>query len=457
MTPSDALIHKYNQQIPRYTSYPPANFFIPQSGETLRERLMLSNTSKPNNISIYIHIPFCSQQCWYCGCNSSVCSQTDIIDTYLQSVLQEIASIIPLLDSSRKISQIHFGGGTPSLLKIEHIETLLNLFSKTFSYTDSAEIAMECNPADLSFTYISDLIKLGITRISMGIQDFDHTILQAVHRKPPHIPIHELRKHIQSLGAQVNFDFMYGLPYQTLDSFKETILQAIANRPDRLVTFSYAHLPSMKKHQQKIDDLPMATGKEKIQMLYEAYHSFTQAGYTAIGLDHFALPEDSLAQAVDKGTLHRNFQGYCSAEQTGQVYAFGASAITQLADSFFQNTRNFNDYISAIQKNNSAVESGYIVTQEEQLVSSLIESILCNKIIDWEYIAHKNNRDLTSTKAFFSFAHNSVSDLISDNLLAETNKGYRVYEQGKFFLRNIAAAFDPNMYSGKTKKFSSSL
>ncbi|MFW5850613.1 MAG: radical SAM protein, partial [Bacteroidota bacterium] len=294
MIPSDSLIHTYNQQIPRYTSYPPANYFIPQSKETFLHEIERSNSSKPENISIYIHIPFCSQQCWYCGCNSSVCTQNDSIETYLNSLHTEITSVISLLDSSRKISQIHFGGGTPSLLKIAQIEKILQLFSQKFNYTDSAEIAIECNPADLSFEYISQLIQLGITRISMGIQDFDHKILDAVHRKTSHIPVSELKQHIQSLGAQVNFDFMYGLPYQTRNSFAKTIHEAITLRPDRLVTFSYAHLPSIKKHQQKIDDLPMAGGKEKIEMLYDAYHSLTSAGYTAIGLDHFALPDDTL-------------------------------------------------------------------------------------------------------------------------------------------------------------------
>jgi oxygen-independent coproporphyrinogen-3 oxidase len=457
MIPSDFLIHKYNQQIPRYTSYPPANYFIPQSKKTFLQEVERSNSAKPDNISIYIHIPFCSQQCWYCGCNSSVCVQTDIVESYLNSLHTEIESVISLLDSSRKISQIHFGGGTPSLLNIVQIEEILLLFSKKFSFTDSAEIAIECNPADLSFDYISQLIQLGITRISMGIQDFDQTILTAVNRKPPHIPISEQQNHIQSLGAQVNFDFMYGLPHQSRDSFTKTIQKAITLRPDRLVTFSYAHLPSIKKHQQKIDGLPMARGKEKIQMLYDAYHSLTNAGYTAIGLDHFALPNDTLSKAVTIGDLHRNFQGYCSTEQTGQVYAFGASAITQLSHSFFQNTRNYKDYISGINTQKSAVESGYILSKDEQLISSIIESILCNQIVNWEHIAHIHKRTLSSTKAFFKFAENSISQLISDNLLEETTGGYRVCEQGKFFLRNIAAAFDPNMYNQNTKTFSRSI
>ncbi|MFO7868410.1 MAG: oxygen-independent coproporphyrinogen III oxidase [Bacteroidales bacterium] len=457
MIPSDFLIHKYNQQIPRYTSYPPANYFIPQSKKTFLQEVERSNSAKPDNISIYIHIPFCSQQCWYCGCNSSVCTQTDIVETYLNSLHAEISSIIGLLDSSRKISQIHFGGGTPSLLNSAQIEKILHIFSEKFTYTDSAEIAIECNPADLSFDYISNLIQLGITRISMGIQDFDHTILTAVNRKPSRIPVSELQNHIQSLGAQVNFDFMYGLPHQSRNSFTKTIQEAVTLRPDRLVTFSYAHLPSIKKHQQKIDRLPMASGKEKIQMLYDAYHSLTNAGYTAIGLDHFALPDDSLSLAVQDGDLHRNFQGYCSTEQTGQVYAFGASAITQLSHSFFQNTRNYKDYISGINTQKTALESGYVVSEDEQLVSSVIESILCNQIVNWEHIAHTHNRTLSSTKAFFDFSRNAVSELISDNLIEETTYGYRVCEQGKFFLRNIAAAFDPNMYSQNTKTFSSSV
>jgi len=456
MIPSDYLITKYNQAIPRYTSYPPANFFSKQTGETYKQHIIASNNEEPNNISVYIHIPFCAQLCWYCGCNTSVCNTKSVIDNYLDFLHIEISQVIELLDKTRKISQIHFGGGTPSILLPTQIKKIVEAFSSKFEYTKDAEIAIECNPANLDENYIIELKKIGFTRISMGIQDFDHKILKAVNRELPNMPIEKLTEIIHSNGLKVNYDFIYGLPFQTKESFATNIHKAIEFGPDRLVTFSYAHLPSIKPHQSLLQSKPMAGANEKLQMLDSTYTLLTEAGYTAIGLDHFAKADDELSLALKSKKLHRNFQGYCTRKSTGQVYAFGASGISQLSGSFFQNYRSSEEYIENIQTKGWAVQAGHILTLKEKITAAIIESILCNEILNWNEIALRFNVSSSDLKNDYSFNSNQIKELIDDNLIKAVDYGYEVTTTGKYFLRNIAASFDPEIKL-TTKTFSSSI
>ncbi len=456
MFPSDYLIEKYQQNVPRYTSYPPANYFCEQTIATYKQAIIESNATAPNHISIYIHIPFCSQLCWYCGCNSTGFTNRTAITEYLQNLHTEIHNTIQLLDTQRKISQIHFGGGTPSLLTKKELHDILSLFSSHFSFTNTAEIAIECNPANLTFAYIDELVSIGFNRISLGVQDFDKNVLTTVHREIPNIPIPEMALYIQSKNITLNFDFIYGLPLQTSESFAKTIEKAITCNPDRIVTFSYAHMPSLKPLQKKIDKYAMVTGKEKLKILYNTHNQIVDAGYISIGFDHFAKPQDELARALHEKKLHRNFQGYCTRESTGQVYAFGSSGITQLSHSFFQNNKNYTEYNKAIQKNGFATTVGHIRSHNELLINTMIEMILCNNIIDWKTVATHCNLSPDYVQEFFSFSEIKVAELLADGLLQKESYGFSVTKTGAFFSRNIAAAFDPVLVTSN-KLFSSSI
>lgn len=452
MIPSQDLITKYQYNVPRYTSYPPANFFTAQSAETYKHHIILSNNTNPQNISIYIHIPFCKKMCWYCGCNTSLCASNSELNNYVDVLVQEINMIIPHIDSTRAISQIHFGGGTPSILSLDEVSKILAPFTAHFTFTNQAEIAMECNPASLSNEYIQGLAQRGFTRISLGIQDFNHRVLQAVNREVPEREISEIRAFIQSCNMQVNFDFIYGLPFQTLESFTETIEKAIVCNPDRIVSFSYAHVPHIKPLQNKIEGLPMLEGIEKLSLLHTAYTLLTKAGYTPIGLDHFAKPTDELSLALSHKTLHRNFQGYCTRESTGQVYAFGASGISQFSHSFFQNYRDPELYSQAILAGKLATHAGYILHKQEQIISHTIETIMCNGYIDLAEIAQSYEISIEQIPYSKEYMH----ILIKDGLVENDGYTFKVTKLGTFFLRIIASCFDPK-FQLSNSSFSSSI
>lgn len=448
MNLNDTLIKKYNTAVPRYTSYPPANYFAPLQAHDYIQAIQRSNTVEQNNISIYIHIPFCKQLCWYCGCNTIICNSQSTIDAYIETLLAEMKYVFSLIDKSRVVTQIHFGGGSPSSLSVAQLATCIDIISKTYSITSNAEIAIECNPADIDLAYISSITAIGFNRISLGIQDFDSQVLQAVHRKVPTIPIQSFVETIHACNAHVNFDFIYGLPFQTPQQFMQTIEQAIALQPERLVTFSYAHVPGVKPQQKHLEQLPMPSANDKLAMLTNTMQIMEHAGYTTIGFDHFAKPNDNLSIAKQQHTLHRNFQGYCTRETTGQVYAFGASGISQLHDSYFQNAKNSNDYMQSVSSQFIATHVGYVLSHDEIIVAAVIEYILCNECLNWSAIAKVTATNEDDLRAMFHSNIQACIQFQADGLLEFTQLGFIVTPRGKFFVRNIAAAFDSKFAQG---------
>lgn len=456
MIPSNSIIEKYNQNLPRYTSYPPANFFNEFSTSSYIKALQDSNNQNPSNISIYIHIPFCEQLCWYCGCNTIICNSNSQIHEYISLLKKEMNCIFELLDSTRIVTQIHFGGGSPNSLSIEQLESIIDVIRNKFTLHTKAEIAIECNPADIDLLYIEGLSKIGFTRISLGIQDFNSNVLDAVHRKVPKIPISLFTQKIHECKMEVNFDFIYGLPLQTPLSYRKTIEEAIALSPERIVTFSYAHVPGVKTHQKILEKYIFPTANEKIEMLTNAYLDLTQADYIAIGLDHFAKTKDSLSLALQEKTLHRNFQGYCTRETTGQVYAFGVSAITQLHNAFIQNTKDLDEYKINITNQGFAPKLGYNLSHEEILTGAVIEFILCNQSLDWKIVSNFLQYKQEDLQQMFKWNTNQLNTFIEDNLIINTPNGFEITEIGKYFLRNIASAFDSKLVNSK-KTFSKTI
>lgn len=452
-----ALIEKYNVPVPRYTSYPPANFFTDEFGtKEYLAAVEQSNKEKPENISLYVHVPFCTQLCFYCGCNTHITHDKQLINDYMQAIRKEIAMIRPLLDKNRKVSQIHWGGGTPNALAADQIGEIMNLFHREFQFIDRPEIAIECNPASLDETYIQQLAAFGFNRISMGVQDFQAKVLDAVNREVPTIPVEELHRMIKSRDISVNLDFVYGLPFQTADSFAKTIEKAIEINPDRMVTFSYAHVPWVKKSQQQLEKYGLPSPDEKVKMFEHAWALMTKSGYIPVGLDHYAKPTDDMSQALNSRTLHRNFQGYCTRETTGQVYAFGVTGISQLENVYAQNARTVNDYLTHINRGEILIEKGYVLSETEKIIRQIINEIMCNQYFSWTKVAQQFNTTPDELKTRLNFSNEKLEPFKADDLLDYNDDELTIHTIGRFFLRNIAAVFDIHV-NDPNRKFSKSV
>ncbi len=439
------IIKKYNQPGPRYTSYPPATFFHEEFGsDDYIRHIKKSNTDVPENISFYVHIPFCSKLCHFCGCNTSILRGDDVVRRYVNAVIKEIETVAALLDKSRKVSQIHWGGGTPNAISLGYIEEIMVALQKDFSFTDNAEIAMECNPAYLGYEDIDRLKQIGFNRLSLGIQDFDPKILKSVNRDPSKYPVKDLVAYMKKIGFQgVNLDLIYGLPYQTIDSFKESVQKAIDISPDRLVTFSYAHVPWVKKAQKKLETYGLPGPEEKLAMFDAGLEMLTKAGYVSIGLDHYAKPDDELCIALNNRKLHRNFQGYATRETTGQVYGFGTSSISQLNGAYIQNTKILNDYMTAIENNDLAVVRGYELSKEDMIRRDVITEIMCNGYLSFAEIAERFSITVEEVAQIVDFKEEKLEQFIADDLVEYKTGELKLKEQGFFVVRNIAMAFDP--------------
>mgnify|MGYP001806405010 CR=1 FL=1 len=441
-----SFLLKYNQQTPRYTSYPPANYFTVDVGNTQYiECIEKSNSTGEKNISIYIHMPFCRQKCHFCGCNSLVWTNDSAIDEYFDAVLMEIVTVFGHLDTkNRRVTQIHWGGGTPNNLSISQIERVMKKIRSIVQFSFNPEIAIECNPAYLDEAYIDGLASLGFNRISLGIQDFDTTVLDAINRKPSLLPVDSLLAFLRDKNFQgVNFDLVYGLPRQTVESFISTTSRAIELRPARIVTFSYAHLPSAIPGQKMIDEYTLPTDDQKLEMFLAARQLLIDSGYIAIGFDHFALPDDELAVASREKMLKRNFQGYCTSQTTGQVYAFGASGISQLHGAYFQNEKSVDEYISRIKQSSLAVSRGYVLSRNEMVCQHVIEEILCNGLLDLEKISTSWKLPVHELFAICSFDPNELKPYIEDKLIVYTGQRLEIKGAGMLLARNVAQMFDP--------------
>lgn len=452
------LIEKYNVPVPRYTSYPPANFFEDYFGTAdYLKAVEESNHEKPENISIYIHIPFCTQLCLYCGCNTHISRDRDLMRRYVDALKKEIGMIRPLLARNRKVSQIHWGGGTPNALPASYIGEVMQILTAEFEFIAKPEIAIECNPASLDQPYIADLASFGFNRISLGVQDFREDVLNAVHREVPVIPINELVRMIKAhAGMSVNLDFIYGLPFQTGESFAQTMAQAIEIAPDRLVTFSYAHVPWVKKAQQKLEEYGLPSADEKVKMFETAWAQMKAAGYVPIGLDHYARPDDEMALALQSRTLHRNFQGYCTRETTGQVYAFGVTGISQLENVYAQNARTVKEYLEHIDKGEALVVKGYSLTRTEKIIRQIINEIMCNQYLSWKAVGEHFSMNPTEIKQLLNFSNAKLDPFVADRLLEYNDDELIINDLGRFVLRNIAAVFD--IHAGDPgRKFSKSV
>jgi oxygen-independent coproporphyrinogen III oxidase len=448
------LLDKYNVPVPRYTSYPPANYFNEAfTAHDYREAIEKSNTSSPSHISFYLHMPFCKRLCHYCGCNAYPISKKDKMEQYISALHKEIDMVVKLLDKKRNIAQIHYGGGTPTAIPVHHLKELNEHLLSAFSHIENPEIAIECHPGYVDGEYWEGLIDAGFNRFSLGIQDFNEKVLKTVNRKPSLLPTSEIFNILRKSNAKINMDFIYGLPFQTPESFTETISEAISFAPDRLVTFSYAHVPWVNKHQMILERAGLPASDVKNKMYEYATDLLKSDGYKAIGLDHFVKEEDELYTALQDGRLHRNFQGYCTRRTTGQVYAFGVTGISQLCNAYSQNSKDITEYINAISNGDFPIIKGYSLNEEEQITREVIEALMCNYSLKWETMANSLNKPIHDIQCAIGYNEEKLREFEKDGIIQFDDKEIRMTHEGRLFVRNVAASMDKLMVNSQ-KTFS---
>ena len=442
---NETLFKKYNVSVPRYTSYPTANEFEPFDAHRYLKAVETSNNAAADNISFYIHVPFCRHLCHYCGCNSVAMAQPKRIEEYFETLHQEIDLLLPHLRKDRRISQIHYGGGSPSSMPLPLIRGINEHLLSAFSTIDKPEIAIECHPGYLKSNDWQYLLDSGFNRFSLGIQDFNTDVLRTVNRRPSLLPVADIMEILRKGGAKVNFDFIYGLPKQTTTEFISTIQTAISLHPNRLVTFSYAHLPSLFKRQMILEKAGLPLQTEKLKMFEEASKMLQSAGYVPIGMDHFVLPDDDLNVALQRHTLHRNFQGYCPRRITAQVYAFGVSGISQLDAAYAQNTKDISAYMAQVNAGQMPVQRGYALAPWQRITREVIECIMCNNAINWHDMAQRLHVSVDEIKQAIHYNEAELQTLQADGLITFDADSVEITPDGLPFVRNVAAAFDPMM------------
>lgn len=445
------IIQKYNVPVPRYTSYPTANNFGTYTNAEYLKAVEQSNSAQSNQLSFYFHIPFCRHLCHYCGCNSFAMVNQETVDEYVNALHKEIDIMLPLIDKSRKISQIHYGGGSPTAISINYIRELNEHLLSAFDTIEKPEIAIECHPGYLTREDWMALTESGFTRYSIGIQDFNRQVLKTVNRRPSLIAEEEIFELLRAKGARINMDFIYGLPGQTVENFADTINHAIQLRPDRLVTFSYAHVPWVNKRQLILEKAGLPDRDEKMGIFDRASAMLKESGYKPVGMDHFVLPDDELNKALECHQLHRNFQGYCPRRITAQVYAFGITGISQLETAYAQNTKDIRQYIESISSGELCIGKGYTLNKEQQITREVIESMMCNYRIDWKELAGRLDVSVDEAKAATAYNETKLKDMADDGLITFDSDMIKMTDTGTPFVRNVAASLDRMMDDSKQR------
>jgi oxygen-independent coproporphyrinogen-3 oxidase len=372
------------------------------------------------------------------------------IEHYIDVLIKEIDLVAKDISKDRKLTQVHWGGGTPNAISPALIKKVTDAIKRNFTFAENYEMAMECSPAYLNYDMVDQLREMGFNRISLGIQDFKKEVLTAINRRPPKVPVDEMIAYLKKIGfSGINLDLVYGLPFQTRESFRETVAEALAANPDRLVTFSYAHVPSVMTRQRMLEQYGLPGPDDKISMLEDAYNMAVEAGYVAIGMDHFAKPDDEFAIALRDKKLHRNFQGYCTRETTGQVYGFGTSSISQLFNAYSQNEKTIKAYIERIEKEGRATVRGYRLSRNEQIIRQVINELMCNYYVDFRMVAKDFNVDVNTVYEALEYTDEKIKSFRDDGLLELKNDIITVKGQGRYVIRNIAMAFDPALKQNK--------
>ena len=437
------LIRRYDRPGPRYTSYPTAPQFSPSFGEDALRRAARETNEEPipRPLSIYVHVPFCTSPCFYCGCNRVITRDLSNGVTYLARLEREIAMAAALFDADREAVQLHFGGGTPNFLTTAQIGDVVASIGRAFRMSESGDrdISIELDPRAITPDEVGELAAIGFTRASLGVQDFDPDVQRAVNRVqgvPETIGVLDAcRRHGM---RSVNVDLIYGLPRQTPAGFATTLDTVIGARPDRIAVYGYAHLPQLFKAQRQIEATELPSAEAKLALLALAIEKLTGAGYVYIGMDHFALPRDELALAQARGTLHRNFMGYTTHASTDLV-GLGVSAISHVGSSFSQNPRELTAWSAAIEAGRLPVCRGVRMSADDELRADLIQHLMCHGEV---LVAALEDRHDIVFAEYFADACARLAPLVEDGLVTVGPERIAATSRGRLLLRNIAMCFD---------------
>lgn len=431
-----ALIEKYNHAGPRYTSYPTALEFSEQFTHNDFLQAVARYPERP--LSIYIHIPFCHRLCYFCGCNKLVTRQAQKADRYLDVLEQEIRQRAPLF-RQRLVTQLHWGGGTPTFLTKAQMSRLVTLLKQEFQFAADAEMSIEVDPREIAPDVLDHLRLLGFNRLSMGVQDFNKEVQLRVNRVQDESLITALIQRARELDfASVNLDLIYGLPLQTPESFAFTLQKVVALNPDRLSVFNYAHLPALFAAQRKIKEAELPDPRQKLAILQQTIETLTQQGYQFIGMDHFARPQDELAVAQRNGQLHRNFQGYTT-HGGSDLLGMGVSAISMIGDSYAQNQKELNAWYASVETQGHGLWRGVTLSQDDILRREVIKSLICHFALDFQVI---EGQWAIRFEDYFAEDLALLAPLITDGLVERTGKGLQVTPRGRLLIRNICMCFD---------------
>ena len=445
------LLKRFNRPGPRYTSYPTAPMFSSDFSEEdfLAEVDATNGDGNASDISLYAHFPFCEKLCYFCGCNMRVSHDRALIANYNEYLKREIAMIAGRLSPNRKLSQMHWGGGTPSYLTPAEITDIGSFIQSRFEFHDDIEASVEIDPRGLTAEHVDAFHSAGFNRMSMGVQDFNIDVQKAINRVQSEEMSRQAVDWARGAGfGSINLDLIYGLPHQTVESFADTVDRVIDISPDRIAVFNYAHVPWLKKHQNLIKSELLPAADDRLLILQQTIEKLTDAGYQYIGMDHFAKTTDELAIAQNNKTLYRNFQGY-STKAGCDVYAFGMSAISQFENIYAQNVKTVPEYFERIDAGRAATAVGYRMTADDHIRKEVIMQMMCHLSIDKAAVEQRFAIDFDD---YFADDLPKLEEFVREGLLEKTPGEIRVAGQGKLIVRNIAMCFDaylPQMMADK--------
>ncbi|MCK9408840.1 MAG: oxygen-independent coproporphyrinogen III oxidase [Bacteroidetes bacterium] len=436
-----ALLKKYSGQGPRYTSYPTAPLFSKKFGATeYKEEVLKTNGADENaDLSLYFHFPYCDTLCYFCGCTMLVTNDQSLIGKYNEYLKKEIQMIAPKIAPNRKVTQLHWGGGTPSYQDPKEILNIGSFIKNHFHFADDVEASVEIDPRGLTYEHMKALRESGFNRVSMGVQDFNKKVQEAVNRIQPESITRDAVNWSRSLGfSSINLDLIYGLPYQTLKTFEETVEKVINISPDRIAVFNYAHVPWLKPHQKVIKTETLPSVEEKLEIFKMTIEKLLDAGYWNIGMDHFAKKTDEMSIAQLNKTLYRNFQGY-STKAGCDLYGFGMSAIGHFKNSYQQNLKTVKEYTDAIARDEFATTVGYRMTADDHIRKDVIMRMMCDMELDIPSIEAKH---AINFREYFAPSFNKLNPFVEDGLVSIEPSKIVVHGLGRLVIRNIAMAFD---------------
>ena len=440
---------KYSKPGPRYTSYPTALEFNDnfKYNEYIKS---LESQDKKRPLSLYFHLPFCRNACYFCGCNVVFTSKEEKKVRYIDYLRRELKILSAHLDMSREVIQLHFGGGTPTFFSAQQLDEIITMIKSHFpNFVKDAEVSCEIDPRHIDDEQMKVMSDAGFNRVSFGIQDFDEKVQVAVHRVQPY----EITKHAMELARKynmvsVNVDLIYGLPYQNLHTFKETLALSLTLDADRYAVFNYAHVPWLKKTMRKIDETTLPTPEEKLHIMQYTIGFLTSHGYKMIGMDHFAKPEDELFKAIEKGELHRNFQGYTT-KGGADLIGVGLTSIGEGIDYYAQNFKDMEEYEMAIDAGKLPFERGILLSEDDMIRQYVIMELMSNFKLDIKRFEKEFNIDF---KIYFADAVEALKPFEEDGLLKIDDEHIVCSETGTLLIRNIAMPFDAYMKKHATSQ-----